>query len=79
MSARNAKLITTGNIEDHMSLLADCDWIIEAVIERLDIKQNLYQKINAVRRTDAIVSSNTSTIPLQDLVAGLPDSFAEYF
>ncbi|WP_020558669.1 3-hydroxyacyl-CoA dehydrogenase/enoyl-CoA hydratase family protein [Thiofilum flexile] len=79
MSSRNAKHITTGNIEDHMSLLADCDWIIEAVIERLDIKQSLYQKINAVRRVDAIVSSNTSTIPLQDLVAGLPDSFAEYF
>jgi 3-hydroxyacyl-CoA dehydrogenase len=79
MSARNAKLITTGNIEDHMDLLADCDWIIEAVIERLDIKQSLYQKIDAVRRADAIVSSNTSTIPLHDLVAGRPDSFAEYF
>ncbi|MFZ1343635.1 3-hydroxyacyl-CoA dehydrogenase NAD-binding domain-containing protein [Thiothrix eikelboomii] len=79
MHKRNARLVTTGNIEDHMSLLADCDWIIEAIIERLDLKQNLYKKIDAVRRADAVVSSNTSTIPLQDLVAGMSASFAEHF
>ena len=79
MHKRNARLVTTGNIEDHMNLLADCDWIIEAIIERLDLKQNLYKKIDAVRRADAVVSSNTSTIPLQDLVAGMPASFAEHF
>ncbi|WP_298608059.1 3-hydroxyacyl-CoA dehydrogenase/enoyl-CoA hydratase family protein [uncultured Thiothrix sp.] len=79
MHKRNARLVTTGNIEDHMNLLADCDWIIEAIIERLDLKQNLYKKIDAVRRADAVVSSNTSTIPLHDLVAGLPASFAEQF
>lgn len=79
MHKRNARLVTTGNIEDHLNLLADCDWIIEAIIERLDLKQNLYKKIDAVRRADAVVSSNTSTIPLHDLVAGLPASFAEHF
>lgn len=79
MHKRNARLVTTGNIEDHMNLLADCDWIIEAIIERLDLKQSLYKKIDAVRRADAVVSSNTSTIPLHDLVAGLPASFAEQF
>lgn len=79
MHKRNARLVTTGNIEDHMELLADCDWIIEAIIERLDLKQNLYKKIDAVRRADAVVSSNTSTIPLHDLVAGLPAGFAEQF
>ncbi len=79
MHRRNAKLITTGNIDDHLELLAECDWIIEAVIERLDIKQELYKKIDLVKKTDAVVSSNTSTIPLNDLVAGLSDSFAETF
>lgn len=79
MHKRNARLVTTGNIEDHLSLLADCDWIIEAIIERLDLKQSLYKKIDAVRRADAVVSSNTSTIPLHDLVADLPASFAEQF
>jgi 3-hydroxyacyl-CoA dehydrogenase len=79
MHKRNAKLVTTGNIEDHMELLADCDWIIEAVIERLDIKQSLYRKINAVRKPGALVSSNTSTIPLDHLVADMPAGFAEDF
>ena len=79
MHKRNARLVTTGNIEDHMELLADCDWIIEAVIERLDIKQNLYRKIDAVRKPGALVSSNTSTIPLDHLVADMPAGFAEDF
>ncbi|KAA3629728.1 MAG: 3-hydroxyacyl-CoA dehydrogenase/enoyl-CoA hydratase family protein [Proteobacteria bacterium] len=79
MHKKNAKLVTTGNIDDHMELLADCDWIIEAVIERLDIKQALYKKIDAVRKPDALVSSNTSTIPLDHLVEGLSGPFAENF
>jgi 3-hydroxyacyl-CoA dehydrogenase len=79
MHKRNAKLVTTGNIEDHMDLLADCDWIIEAVIERLDIKQTLYRKIDAVRKSGSLVSSNTSTIPLDHLVECMPAGFAEDF
>ena len=79
MHKKNARLVTTGNIEDHLELLADCDWIIEAVIERLDIKQNLYQRIDAVRRADAVVSSNTSSIPLNDLVQGQSEGFAKHF
>lgn len=79
MHERNAMLITTGNLEDDLGLLADCDWIIEAVIERLDIKQGLYEKINSVRKAGAAVSSNTSTIPLADLVAQMPESFRRDF
>ncbi len=79
MSKAAAKLITTGNIEDHLGLLAECDWIVEAVIERLDIKQSLYTKIEAARKPGSAVSSNTSTIPLEKLVEGLPDSFAADF
>jgi len=79
MHKRNSKLITTGNIEDNLDLLADCDWIVEAVIERLDIKQDLYKKIDSVRKAGTIVSSNTSSIPLHDLINGLSEEFANDF
>ncbi|MEZ5452405.1 MAG: 3-hydroxyacyl-CoA dehydrogenase NAD-binding domain-containing protein [Thiothrix sp.] len=79
MHKRNARLITPGNIEDDLEALSECDWIIEAIVERLAIKQDLYRKLAAVRKTDAIVSSNTSSIPLHELVAGLPEDFAAHF
>ncbi|WP_234050306.1 MULTISPECIES: 3-hydroxyacyl-CoA dehydrogenase/enoyl-CoA hydratase family protein [unclassified Xanthobacter] len=79
MSKRAAKLVTPGNIEDNLADLSTCDWIVEAVIERLDIKQALYAKIEAARRPGSAVSSNTSTIPLGDLTAGLPESFQRDF
>ncbi|WP_417842230.1 3-hydroxyacyl-CoA dehydrogenase NAD-binding domain-containing protein [Thalassospira sp.] len=79
MNKRAAKLISCGNIEDDMGKLADCDWIVEAVIERLDIKQNLYHKIDDVRKAGSVVSSNTSTIPLATLIEGMPASFASDF
>ncbi|RLA19242.1 MAG: 3-hydroxyacyl-CoA dehydrogenase [Gammaproteobacteria bacterium] len=79
MHKRNAKRVTAGNIEDHLELLADVDWIVEAVIERLDIKQNLYKKIDAVRKPGSLVSSNTSTIPLALLTEGMPDDFCKDF
>ena len=72
MSKRNANMITPGNTEDDMKLLADCDWIVEAVIERLDIKQTLYNKIHEFRKKGSVVSSNTSTIPLKELEANMP-------
>ena len=72
MHRRNAERITPGNIEDHLDRLADCDWIVEAVIERVDIKRDLYAKIDAVRKDGSIVSSNTSTIPLATLTDGMP-------
>jgi 3-hydroxyacyl-CoA dehydrogenase len=79
MGKAAAKLVTTGNIEDHLDWLADCDWIVEVVVERLDVKQGLYAKIDAHRKKGSVVSSNTSTIPLEKLVEGLPDSFAQDF
>ena len=71
--------ITTGSTGDDMGLLADADWIVEAVAERLEIKQALYKAIDAVRKPGSIVSSNTSTIPLAALTDGLPESFAADF
>jgi 3-hydroxyacyl-CoA dehydrogenase len=79
MSKSAAKLVTPGNTEDDLALLADCDLIIEAVIERLDVKQALYAKIEANRKSGSIVSSNTSTIPLATLLDGQPESFARDF
>ncbi len=79
MHQDGAKLITTGNIDDDMALIADCDWIIEAIIERLDLKQTLYGKIEAHRKPGSIVSSNTSTIPLGQLTEGLAESFRADF
>ncbi|HEY5209998.1 MAG TPA: 3-hydroxyacyl-CoA dehydrogenase NAD-binding domain-containing protein [Pseudolabrys sp.] len=79
MSPRNARLVTPGNIEDDLSNLADCDWIVEAVLEKIEIKHATYEKIAGVRKAGSIVSSNTSTIPLHDLIAGLPDAFTRDF
>jgi 3-hydroxyacyl-CoA dehydrogenase len=79
MHKRNAKLVTTGNLEDNLDLLADCDWIIEAIVERLDIKQSLYRKLDSVRKPGSLVSSNTSTIPLHKLVEDMPAQFAADF
>jgi len=79
MSKRNAKLMTAANTEDHLNLLGECDWIVEAVIERIDIKQDLYRKIDAHRKKGSIVSSNTSTIPLKDLTAGMAASLVPDF
>ena len=79
MSSRAAKLVETGNIEDDLAKAAECDWIIEAVIERLDVKRELYAKLEAVRSPGAAISSNTSTIPLDKLVDGRSDAFKRDF
>lgn len=79
MGKRAAKNVVPGNLEDHLDRLAEADWIIEAVIERLDIKQGLYARIENARKPGSVVSSNTSTIPLATLVEGLPGSFARDF
>ena len=79
MSAHAARLVTPGNLEDDLAQLADCDWIVEAVVERLDIKRALYRKIDAVRRPGSAVSSNTSTIPLHSLIEGQSDAFKQDF
>jgi 3-hydroxyacyl-CoA dehydrogenase len=59
--------IKVGNIEDNFDLVGKADWIVEAVVERIDIKHNLYEKILKARKLDSIISSNTSTIPLKVL------------
>ena len=79
MGSRAAKLVETGNIDDHLDKVAECDWVVEAIIERLDIKQSLYAKLEKVRKPGTAVSSNTSTIPLAQLTDGRSDQFRKDF
>jgi len=74
-----AKLVEPGNTEDDLGRLAEVDWIIEVVVEDLEIKRALYARIEAARKDGSIVSSNTSTLPLAMLVAGQPERFARDF
>ncbi len=76
---RNARRISPGNIEDDLGKLAEADWIVEVVIEKLEIKHEIYKKIDAHRKKGSIVSSNTSTIPLEQLVGPMPEGFAGDF
>ncbi|MYF06657.1 MAG: 3-hydroxyacyl-CoA dehydrogenase [Rhodospirillaceae bacterium] len=79
MHPRNAKLIEPANLEDDLGKLADCDWIVEAVLEDLSVKYTVYNKINLSIKSGAAVTSNTSTIPLARLLDGMDDSFAAGF
>lgn len=79
MDPAAAKLITTGNIDDDLARVAECDWVVEVIIERLDLKQALYRRLDAVHRPGTPISSNTSTIPLARLVEGLPARFTRDF
>ena len=76
---RNAKLITTGNIEDDLSMLSEVDWVIEVVIENLDVKRDLYSNISKHIGKSTIVSSNTSTIPRRKLVENMQAEMASRF
>lgn len=70
---RKAKLITPGNLEDDLDLLKDVDWIIEAVLEDIQIKHSLYEKVFEVKKESAVLSSNTSTIPMHVLNKNMDD------
>jgi len=79
MQPEDVERITIGNLEDDFDQLKMCDWIIEVVVENLKIKQALFQRIEPVRKADAIVSSNTSGIPLKKMTEGLGTAFKQHF
>jgi 3-hydroxyacyl-CoA dehydrogenase len=79
MHPRAARLVTTGDLETDLGLVADCDWIVEAIVEKPEAKRALYEKLDAVRKAGSVVSSNTSTIPLEHLTQGLSPAFAADF
>ena len=74
-----AKRISTGNIEDDLSQIKDSDWIIEVIVERLDIKQGLFEKIEQHRKPGTFISSNTSGIPINLMLKGRSEDFQAYF
>ena len=70
-----SKLVTIGNFEDDLKKLAEVDWIIEAVVENLDIKRALLQKVDVVRKPGTIITTNTSGLPVGKIAEGFPDDF----
>ncbi len=74
-----AKLVTVGNFEDDLPKLKDCDWVLEAIVEKLDIKRALYERIEPHLKPEAIITSNTSGIPLVQLAEGRSDNFRKRF
>lgn len=74
-----ASRITLGNFDDDMPKIADADWIIEVVVERLDIKQQVFEKVEKYRRVGTLISSNTSGIPINMMAAGRSDDFRKHF
>jgi 3-hydroxyacyl-CoA dehydrogenase len=74
-----AKNIATGNFEDDMPKIADCDWVIEVVVERLDIKQKVFEQIEQFRKAGALITSNTSGIPIHLMAEGRSEDFRKHF
>jgi len=74
-----ASRIKTGNFEDDFEKIATCDWIIEVVVERLDIKKIVFEKVDKFRKKGALVSSNTSGIPINMMAEGRSDDFKKHF
>lgn len=71
--------IECGNFDDDLVKLKDCDWVIEVIIERLDLKKSLYEKIENHRKPKTLITSNTSGIPVQQLVEERTEDFKEHF
>ena len=73
------KKITTGNFDDDMKKISDCDWVIEVVVERLDIKKQVYEKVEQFRKPGTLITSNTSGIPIHMLSEGRSEDFKKHF
>lgn len=71
--------ITTGNMDDDMSKIADCDWIIEVVIERLDIKKQVFENVEKYRKPGTLITTNTSGIPIHLMLDGRSEDFQQHF
>lgn len=74
-----ASRIATGNFDDDLAKIKDCDWVIEVVVERLDIKKQVFEKVDALRRPGTLITSNTSGIPIHLMAEGRSDDFKKHF
>ncbi|AGA68256.1 3-hydroxyacyl-CoA dehydrogenase [Desulfitobacterium dichloroeliminans LMG P-21439] len=75
----SAALINTGNMTDNMDMISDCDWIIEVVVERLDIKKQVMKEVEKHRRPGSIVSTNTSGVSIREITKDMPKEFRQHF
>jgi 3-hydroxyacyl-CoA dehydrogenase len=78
-SLDSARLITPGNFDDDMRLVADCDWIVEAVAENLEIKRALLTKVAEHRKPGSIITTNTSGLPVASIVEGMPEELRRHW
>ncbi|WP_421891994.1 3-hydroxyacyl-CoA dehydrogenase NAD-binding domain-containing protein [Marinoscillum sp.] len=74
-----ASLITTGNFDDDLSKIKDYDWVLEAVVENLEIKKSLFEKVEQYRKPGTLISSNTSGIPIGFMLEGRSEDFQKHF
>jgi len=74
-----ASRITTGNFEDDFARIKDCDWVIEVVVERLDIKKKVFDQVEQHRKPGSLITSNTSGIPIHMMLEGRSDDFKKHF
>ncbi len=74
-----AQRIQTGNFDDDLHKIKDCDWVIEVIIERLDIKQQLFERVEKYRTEGTLISSNTSGIPIHMMLDGRSEDFQKHF
>ena len=79
MLPQDAERITIGNLQDDFERIAEADWVVEVVVENLKVKQDLFKRIDPVRKAGSIVSSNTSGIPLKAMSKGLSRDFQQHF
>src|ERR1700729_1118792 len=74
-----ARLVTPGNFEDNLAWCSEADWIIEAVAENLEIKRNLFSRVDAIRKPGSIVTSNTSGLPIKLIRVGRSEDFQHHW
>jgi 3-hydroxyacyl-CoA dehydrogenase len=74
-----ASRIKTGNFDDNMEWIKDCDWILEAVVENIDIKKQVFEKVEKYRKPGTLITSNTSGIPIHQMTEGRSEDFKKYF
>lgn len=74
-----ASRIKTGNFDDNLSEIKDCDWVIEVIIENVDIKKGLFEKVDALRKEGTLITSNTSGIPINMMLDGRSEDFQKHF
>ncbi|HMS39043.1 MAG TPA: 3-hydroxyacyl-CoA dehydrogenase family protein [Pyrinomonadaceae bacterium] len=79
MLAENAGLISLGNFDEDMPKLKDCDFVIEAVVERLDIKHSIFAEVEKHRKAGSVIASNTSGIPIASIAEPFSDDFKKHF